>query len=63
MNREPDDEVALAIELTELCEALNVLPRAGGILDQDYYHIILLRAGLRAFSIKRERDSKSNDPQ
>ena len=48
LNRDADEEVVLAMELTELCQSLRVLPRAGGLLDQDYYHIVLLRAGLRA---------------
>lgn len=63
MNRPPDDEVAFAIELTNLCEQLHSLPRAGGILDQDYYHIVLIKAGLRAFNMKREADSKHSMPQ
>lgn len=58
MSRDPDDEVFLAVELSSLCKALGVLPRPGGILDQDWYHVALLKAGLRAFKIKEERDAK-----
>lgn len=54
MNRPPDDEVILAVELTQFCKAFHVLPRAGGVLDQDYYIITLLRAGLRAFDKKEQ---------
>lgn len=49
-----DDEAALAIDLTSMCKAFHVLPRAGGLLDQDYYTIRLLQAGLRAFAILEE---------
>lgn len=35
-----------------------ILPRAGGIFDQDHWHVMLIKAGLRAFSVKREKDSK-----
>ena len=31
----PSLEVLSIIELTQLCKALNVLPREGGLLDQD----------------------------
>lgn len=48
-NREADEEVQLAVELTSLATRLHVLPRSGGLLDQDYYHIKLLRAGILAF--------------
>lgn len=58
MSREPDDEVAFAVDLAGLCRALGVLPRSGGILDQDWYHIALLKAAIRAFNIKEDRDAK-----
>lgn len=57
-NREPDEEVLLALELAELCQGLGVLPRAGGLLDQDYYHVVLLKAGLRGIAKKAAADSK-----
>ena len=47
-----------AIELTSLATRLHVLPRAGGLLDQDYYHIKLLRAGIRAFEKAEELEYK-----
>ena len=57
-NREQDEEVQRAIELTSLATRLHVLPRAGGLLDQDYYHIKLLRAGIRAFEKAEELEYK-----
>jgi hypothetical protein len=60
LNREADPEVILAMELAELCQGLGVLPRTGGLLDQDYYHIVLLRAGLRAAA---KLQAKNNKPK
>lgn len=59
MSREPDDEVNLAVEIAGLCKALGVLPRSGGLLDQDWYHVALIRGALRAFDIKEERDNRA----
>lgn len=56
LDRRPDDEVRLAVELTDMCETFGVLPRAGGLLDQDYYYIVLMYAVLRARAIKHNRD-------
>jgi hypothetical protein len=39
-----------------LGKQLKVLPRSGGLLDQDYYHILLLKAGLQAMAKKEKRD-------
>jgi hypothetical protein len=60
MSREADDETYLAIDLTGMCRSLGVLPRPGGVFDQDWYHIALLKAGLRAFNLKEEQDSKKS---
>jgi len=57
MSRQPDDETALAIELTVLCKELHVLPKAGGLLDQDPYHIHLLKAGLSALREKAAKEA------
>lgn len=57
MNAEPDEEVSLAIELGQMCQDLAVLPRAGGLFDQDYYHVILIRSALTVFAEKAQKDS------
>lgn len=49
-------DVLQAIEMTDMCEAFHVLPRTGGLLDQDYYHIQVMHAVLRARNIKYDRD-------
>lgn len=36
-------EVDTAMELYNLCKEFNTLPRAGGILDQDSYVVMLLK--------------------
>lgn len=41
-NQAPDEDVMEAIELAILCRDLKVLPRAGGLLDQDSYHVWLM---------------------
>jgi len=55
-NRQADDDVLLALDLAMLGKQLKVLPRSGGLLDQDYYHILLLKAGLQAMAKKEKRD-------
>lgn len=56
--RDNEDDVIQAIELTDLCKALHVLPRSGGLLDQDPIDIRMLKAGLRAFAMKENKDAK-----
>lgn len=58
MNREADEEVALSIRLTSMCRTLHCLPRPGGLLDQDWYHVALIEAGLYAMARKAEKDNK-----
>jgi hypothetical protein len=48
MNRQPDEEVNQIISLVRMCQTLNVLPQAGGLLDQDAYFIYLLQQVLLA---------------
>lgn len=59
MSRDADDEVAFAVDMASLCKVLGVLPRPGGLLDQDWYHVSLLRAALRAFALKEEQDTRA----
>ncbi len=58
LSRESDAEVDMAVELASMCKALKVLPRPGGLLDQDWYHVKLIKAGMRAFSILEEKQAK-----
>lgn len=55
-----DDDVATAIELTVLCQDLHVLPNAGGLLDQDSYHVWLMQTVMRAQNEKAELDKQRN---
>lgn len=50
----------MAVELTRLCQAMHVLPRAGGVLDQDSYHIYMIQTVLAAQAEKDELDRKRN---
>lgn len=53
-----DDTVQLAVELTQLCRAFHVLPGPGGLLDQDPYHIRLLKAGLYGLTEKERIEAE-----
>lgn len=48
-----------AIELYWLCHSFNALPQVGGIMDQDYLTMWLLKEVAIAVNKKEERDSKS----
>lgn len=54
-DRDPD-ELNLAIDLA-LFAKYGALPHAGGVLDQNPYHLRLIRAGLRAFNLKEKKDN------
>lgn len=51
-----EDDVIEAINLTRMCDAYGTLPRAGGVLDQDSYHIWLIEQVHRADKIKWDRE-------
>lgn len=42
--------------MTVLCRDLGVLPKAGGLLDQDSYHVWLLQETLAVLHEKERRD-------
>lgn len=46
----------MAIEMTSLCRQLRVLPQAGGLLDQDSYHVWLLQETLAVMNEKERLD-------
>jgi hypothetical protein len=54
-----DDDVALAIELGQLCEIFNCLPGPGGILDQDPYLLKLVKMYLSASAERQNLEVKS----
>ena len=58
MNREPDNEVHMILELTSLCQKLRCLPGPGGLLDQDSYLVDRMKAVLIAQAEKDEVDRK-----
>jgi hypothetical protein len=57
MGRPPDDEVAMAVDMTILCRELHVLPGPGGLFDQDAYHVWLLQETLQVLAEKEKRDT------
>jgi hypothetical protein len=56
MKRKPEPDVALAIELTAMCETFHTLPRAGGLLDQDPLLLYMMREVLVAQREKSETE-------
>lgn len=62
MSREPEEDVKDAIDLTNMCQELHCLPGPGGLLDQDAYHIHMMRcviiAQREAEEIQRKKDSR-----
>ena len=42
----------MAIDMTTLCRELHVLPQAGGLLDQDSYHVWLMQETLTVLAEK-----------
>lgn len=51
----------MAIELTGLCQSLGVLPRGGGLLDQDSYHVYMMQCVLSAQAEKANRDQAAQE--
>lgn len=52
------DIVSLAIEMGRTCLALQVLPRAGGLLDQDARDVFFIQVVAAADHEKSELDAK-----
>lgn len=46
----------MAVEMTLLCRDLGVLPKAGGLLDQDSYHVWLIQQTLAVLAKKEKQD-------
>jgi hypothetical protein len=57
MNRKPDAEVLAILDVVRMCQSLNVLPRLGGLLDQDAYFAFLLA---RVLGFDEERQALEN---
>jgi hypothetical protein len=55
--RQNEEDVIQTIELVDLCRTLHVLPRPGGLLDQDPVDIRMLKAGLRALALKENKNA------
>jgi hypothetical protein len=53
-----DTDVADAIVLVSLCRQFQTLPREGGLLDQDSYHVWLMNIVLNAMHEKEEIERK-----
>jgi hypothetical protein len=49
-----------AIRLYNLCTTFNTLPKAGGILDQDYLQVWLLEQVSNAVAEKQEQENNKN---
>ena len=49
--------------MTRLCQEFHVLPNAGGLLDQDSYHVWLMANVIEADRERDEREQKQNKIQ
>jgi hypothetical protein len=59
MNRAVEDEdVSMFIRLTNICQAMNALPRSGGVLDQDSYLIYGMELVLNAQAERRRLEDQ-----
>jgi len=56
-------EIAYAIEMTDLCRQLNVLPYAGGLYEQPWIVVEMMRMVIKAQSEKEERERKRSGPK
>jgi hypothetical protein len=54
-------EAQLLIDLTMFFKEGGVLPKAGGLFDQDPRHVKMIKAGLNALAERREADEKRED--
>ena len=63
LTKEPDAEVRYAVELYALCKEFHVLPRPGGLLDQDYYEVQLLSRVAEAFEEKQKLEADRQKAQ
>lgn len=46
-----------------MCKALGQLPRQGGLLEQDAYHMRLVRAGMAGLQAQEEEEAKKRNQQ
>jgi hypothetical protein len=53
-----DPDVRELVEMTSLCKELHVLPRAGGLLDQDSYHVYGMGLVLAAFNERQQLEHR-----
>lgn len=56
MKRDPDPDVAAAMEITALCDTFHTLPRSGGLFDQDSLLVHMMREVLTAQREKAEME-------
>ena len=53
----------MAVDMTLLCRDLGVLPKAGGLLDQDSYHVWLIQQTLAVLNEKERLDLEKQKSQ
>jgi hypothetical protein len=64
LNKKPEDmDVIEAMELTVMCQELHCLPSAGGLLDQDSYHVWIMNLVTSAQAERAALDRKKMDRQ
>ncbi len=58
MGAPASNEVAQSIEMTDLCRVLNVLPYSGGLYEQPWIVVEMMRMVIKAQNEKEERERK-----
>lgn len=53
-----DDDVAMFINITNMCKSLGTLPRSGGLLDQDSYMIYGIQTVLEGMAERERLDAE-----
>jgi hypothetical protein len=59
MDRKQDHEVASILTMVRLCQNYQVLPGAGGLLDQDSYYVFLMACVSMYDQERADRDKSS----
>lgn len=54
------DDAGKFLELLSICQELHVLPKGGGLLDQDSYFVHLMKYALVCQQDRRELDNHKN---
>jgi hypothetical protein len=58
-----DDDAGITLNLFNLCERYQTLPRAGGLLDQDALHVFIMENMTAWYDEKRRMEERRRGAQ